>query len=80
MYQEKSFERKHVQAAAKEAVGITELVNDRVLALIKANLRKFVKIFTYLKIRTDIRAMDDQVKQHRQTNPARAVESQIIIC
>ena len=44
------------------------------------DLRKFTKIFTYLKIRTDIRTMDDQVLQNRTKNPRKTFESQIIIC
>ena len=48
--------------------------------LITKDLRKFVKLFTFVKIRTDIRAMDLQVKEYGVTQPAKAVEGQIIIC
>ena len=44
------------------------------------DLRKFVKIFSYLKMRVDMLALDLQVQQHRDTNKAKVMESQILIC
>ena len=67
-------------SSIKPMLNQTDLVNDKILALIMKDLRKFTKIFTYLKIRTDIRAMDDQVLQNRTKNPRKTFESQIIIC
>ena len=58
----------------------TDMVSDRVLSLIKQDLRKFVKVFTYLKIRADMRASDLQIQEHRETNKAKAMENQILIC
>ena len=57
-----------------------DLANERVASLIMKDFRKFVKIFSYLKVRTDIQAMDDQVALHKETNPAKVFESQVVIC
>ena len=54
------------KAANKDTSPTTEVVSDRVLHLVAKDFRKFVKVFTYLKIRTDMRAMEAIVQQHRQ--------------
>lgn len=50
------------------------------LQLIEKNFAKFGKIFSYLKIRVDMRAMDSQVHLYKETNAAKAIESQIMLC
>ena len=57
-----------------------DAANDKVANLITKDFKKFIKIFTYLKVRTDIRAMDDQIHLYRETNPFKAFESQVVIC
>ena len=52
-----------------------EVTNDRVLSLITKDLRKFAKIFSYLKLRTDIKALDNQILMYRQTDVSNTVES-----
>lgn len=52
-----------------------EVTNDRVLSLITKDFRKFAKIFSYLKLRTDIKALDNQILMYRQTDVSNAIES-----
>lgn len=61
------------------AAGTTDLVNERISVLLLKDFRKFVKIFFFLKIRTDMRALDIKILQQRKANPAKVVESQIIL-
>ena len=46
------------QQKRKSKKHVYEIANERVLKLMMKDFNKFVKIFTYLKLRTDMRQMD----------------------
>lgn len=71
-----SFAKRQASGSASEpATHAMDRANDRVASLLTKDFRKFVKIFTYLKVRTDIRAMDDQIHLYCETNAFKAFES-----